>query len=77
MIIERRGCRRCSSPTTARMSNGTTVCFNCRTSWRRSDPQHDSGPRSRPAPASPPYPSTPPEVARLAIYRATSCGVNG
>lgn len=70
MIIERRRCLRCSSPTTARMSNGITVCFNCRASWRPADPQPEAAPRARPAPASAPYPFTPRELARLAVYRA-------
>ncbi len=70
MIIERRQCLRCSAPNTARLANGISVCFNCRTSWRPADPQRDPAPLPRPTPPPVPYPFTPRERARLGVYRA-------
>lgn len=70
MTIERRPCLRCSAPNTVRISDRITVCFNCRTSWRRAEPRADLAPHRPPAPLSPPYPFTPRELARLAAYRA-------
>lgn len=69
MIIERRRCLRCSTPNTARLSNGIAVCFNCRASWHPEGPHRD--PRALPRPAPPPvrYPFTARERARLAVYR--------